>query len=78
MKLITQGAIIRLAVFTAAVIIFCIWGYFTMIRFPGKSYSGPLPQLTAEQIQLKDQLARDVQTIAGKIGERNTSNYDKL
>ena len=48
------------------------------MTMPGKTYKGPLPQLTAEQIQLKDELARNVQTIAGQIGERNTMHYHKL
>jgi len=78
MKIITRAAIIRLAVLTLVVILFCFWGYFTMIKFPAKSYKGPLPELTAEQIKLKDQLAADIQTIAGQIGERNTMHYDKL
>ena len=56
MKFITRGAIIRLAALAVAVILFCVWGYFTMIKMPGKTYKGPLPQLTAEQIQLKDEL----------------------
>ena len=48
------------------------------MTMPGKNYNGPLPQLTAEQLQLKDELARDIQTIAGQIGERNTFHYAKL
>ena len=78
MKIITRGAVKRLTVFAAAIFMFCLWGYFTMIKMPGKNYVGPLPELTAEQIRLKDELAQDVQTIAGHIGERNILHYDKF
>lgn len=77
MKVITRSAVIRLAALAAAIITFCLWGCCSMIM-PGKIYSGPLPQLTAEQIQLKDELIRDVQTLAGQIGQRNTFHYEKL
>jgi len=52
MKIITRAAIIRLAVLVLVVILFCFWGYFTMIKFPAKSYKGPLPEVTAEQIKV--------------------------
>jgi hypothetical protein len=77
MKFVTRGAIIRLAALAAVIIIFGLWGCCSM-TMPGKNYKGPLPELTAEQVQLKNQLADDVQTIAGQIGERNTTRYKKL
>src|SRR3569623_1575950 len=40
-----------------------------------KSYRGPLPEPTAEQIQLRDALRRDLEHLAGKIGERNLLKY---
>jgi len=45
-KIITRGAVIRLAVLAAVLLIFCLWGYFTMVKMPGKSYAGLLPPLT--------------------------------
>jgi Zn-dependent M28 family amino/carboxypeptidase len=42
-----------------------------MIRMPLKSHRGPLPSLTEEQRALRDSLRRDVQKLAGDIGERN-------
>ncbi|PKL50255.1 MAG: aminopeptidase [Planctomycetes bacterium HGW-Planctomycetes-1] len=48
-----------------------------MIRMPGKSYSGPLPALTNEQILIRDGLVRDVNKLAGEIGERNIWNYKR-
>ena len=77
-KIITRGAIIRLSILAAALVIFCIWAKFAMIRMPGKSYEGKLPSLTDAQKQLREELIRDVEKIAGEIGERNIWQYRKL
>src|SRR4051812_24837273 len=45
---------------------------------PGKSYRGPQPKLDASQFALRDALKRDVELLAGKMGERNVYRYDKL
>jgi hypothetical protein len=52
-------------------------GYF-MSRMPGRSLSGPLPELTASELRLKDHLHAHVEMLAGKIGERNVWQYDNL
>jgi len=49
-----------------------------MIRMPSKSFRGPLPPLTSEQLALRDALERDVTALAGEIGERNVFNPAKL
>ena len=77
-KIITRAAIIRLAILAAALAIFCLWGYFTMLKMPGKSYTGPLPPLTSAQASLRDELLRDVETLASQIGQRNIWNHQKL
>ena len=48
------------------------------IRMPGKSYRGPLPPLTPKQVDLRDMLRRDVEKLAGEIGERNIPRYPAL
>jgi Zn-dependent M28 family amino/carboxypeptidase len=48
------------------------------IRMPGKSYRGPLQPLTTQEIHLRDTLRRDVQKLAGEIGERNVWQYRSL
>jgi len=48
------------------------------IRMPGKSYTGPLQPLTAQEIDLRDALRRDVEKLAGEIGERNVWHYRSL
>ena len=45
---------------------------------PGKSFRGPLPPLSNEQLALRDELASDVRELAGQIGERNVERYAKL
>jgi len=65
----TPKRLIRLAIFLTLVILGC---WFTMIRMPLKSFRGALPVLTPEQAVLRDELQRDVQKLAGEIGERNT------
>jgi hypothetical protein len=77
-KIITRGAIIRLAVLAAVAAIFCVWAEFAMIKMPGKSYSGKLPGLTNDQKELREELIRDVKKLAGQIGERNIWHYKSL
>jgi Zn-dependent M28 family amino/carboxypeptidase len=59
------------------IIIFTLW--FFMFRIPGNTYQGPLPQLTEGQKLLRDQLRKDVDKLAGEIGDRNASTeYENL
>lgn len=43
-----------------------------------KSYRGSLAELTPEQVELRDALRRDVEYLAGKLGERNLRRYAQL
>ena len=52
--------------------------WWTMIRMPGRTYSGTPPALTAEELRLRGELAADVRALAGEIGERNMSHYPQL
>ncbi|MHC4624079.1 MAG: M28 family peptidase, partial [Planctomycetota bacterium] len=78
LRIITRGALVRLALVAAALAIFCLWAYFVMTRMPGKTYTGPLPPLTDEHLSLRDELIRDVQKLATEIGERNVWTYPRL
>ncbi len=71
LRLITRRAIVRLAILFALLFGALTGAYVTMIRMPGKSFTGPLPALTPRQAALRDALRRDVEVIAGRIGERN-------
>ncbi|MCC6906978.1 MAG: M28 family peptidase [Phycisphaerales bacterium] len=78
MKIITRAAVRRLRnlfLLIAGVLAVC---YFVMIRMPGKSFRGPLPPATAQQQALADELRRDLQILAGDIGERNAFLPGKL
>ncbi len=52
--------------------------WWLMVRMPGKSFSGAPPPLSADETVLRNELARDVEMLAGTIGERNLRRYDKL
>ncbi|MDQ2659363.1 MAG: M28 family peptidase [Verrucomicrobiota bacterium] len=49
-----------------------------MIRMPGQSFPGRPPALTPDEVILRDELAADVQKLAGDIGERNAQHYPGL
>jgi hypothetical protein len=40
-------------------------------KMPGKSFAGPLPPLTPDEIEISNRLRDHVQMLAGDIGERN-------
>jgi Peptidase family M28 len=50
----------------------------TMIGMPGKSNRGPIPPLGGSETLVRIALQRDVETLAGSIGERNLSRYTNL
>lgn len=47
------------------------------LRMPGRSHKGALPALTGPQRELSTELRRDVEHLAGNIGERNVYNPSK-
>jgi Zn-dependent M28 family amino/carboxypeptidase len=49
-----------------------------ILKMPGESFSGKLPALTAAESEITKALRADVELLAGKIGERNVTKYDKL
>ena len=49
-----------------------------MIAMPGKSYHGPVQPLTKHEIRLRDGLRRDVEKLAGEIGQRHMLVYQNL
>ena len=48
------------------------------LNMPGRSYSGPLEPLTAEQTVLRDRLKAHVEHLAGEIGVRNVGRPTAL
>lgn len=70
-----SGRVAATAVALAAASFVAWWG---MIRMPGKSYRGPLAPPSPAETALRDELAADVQKLAGDIGERNLRRYTEL
>jgi hypothetical protein len=62
---------------TLAVLLFFFLLWWFGMRMPGTNTSTAAP-LSADEIALRAELAADVQTLAGKIGERNLSHYAQL
>jgi hypothetical protein len=73
-KIITSGALIRLSIFACIVLTFFTWVYLTMIKMPEEGNKIP----SEVEASLKDELSRDIQQLAGVIGERNVWNYKNL
>lgn len=59
---------------TAALVI----AWWLMIRMPGTSYAGPLPEMTDVEKSLRDELKRDVEHLATTIGPRHVGRYPAL
>lgn len=71
MRLVTRGALLRLAVLLGLLGGAALGAWVVMFRMPGTSYRGPLPPLTAAEAALRDELRRHVDVLAGEIGERH-------
>jgi hypothetical protein len=52
--------------------------WLVMFRMPGQNFSGTPPPLAPPQAAVRDALRRDVQKLAGEIGERNLPRYEAL
>jgi hypothetical protein len=65
-----------LRILIAVVAIFALLWWFG-VRMPGKNISNATP-LSSAEIELRDELIADVQTLAGEIGERNMEHYPQL
>src|SRR6478672_208560 len=52
--------------------------WWLMLRMPGTTHSGAAAPLTKREMALRDSLHRDVDKLAGEIGERNLVHYDAL
>ena len=75
MRIITRKACLRLGVLAGVLLAAVLAVWWLMIRMPGKSFTGPPPALTDDEVATRAVLREDVQTLAGEIGERNVSLY---
>lgn len=62
----------------AALAALVLAGSVYILQMPGKTHTGPLPPLTADEAEIRDRLATHVQTLAGDIGERHLGRYPAL
>lgn len=53
-------------------------GQLFVTRMPARSFEGPLPPISPAQVKLAERLEAHVETIAGRIGERNIFRYPSL
>jgi len=60
------------------IIAILVGGWFRMIHMPGRSYTGPLPPLSAEEQGISVALRAHVEALATEIGERNCDKYENL
>ncbi|MFM9956616.1 MAG: M28 family peptidase [Phycisphaerales bacterium] len=77
-RLVTRGALKRIGVFAAVVLVLGVAGWWWMIRMPGERFSGPAPGLTVEQVRLREALRRDVERLASGVGVRSFMQPRKL
>ena len=63
-------------VFLIGLLGFGLWAY--MIRMPGKNFAGRLRAPSGSEIQLRSNLRRHVDKLAGEIGERNLFFHERL
>jgi hypothetical protein len=66
-----SSGMFRLIFLLLIIAILCFWGWAAMIRMPGKSYTGSLPQLSPEEAECALSLRSDIKMLAGQIGSRN-------
>jgi len=71
--LFTRGARIRLSLFAASIALLSLYFWNASIRMPGRSYTGPLPPLSAADVALRERLRGHVDVLASRIGARSTS-----
>ena len=77
-QIITRAGLKRLGAL-GIILGFIGWfGWFMLIRMPGESYTGPLMTLQEWETSLENTLRRDLEKLAGEIGERNLEKYQAL
>jgi len=70
MKFATRGSAIRLVILLSAIFAAGVTIWWELIRMPGDSFSGPLPELTQDEQRISEYLRRDVLQLTD-FGQRN-------
>ncbi|MEM7755848.1 MAG: M28 family peptidase [Planctomycetota bacterium] len=74
--MISRAAINRLLIFAGLASIGLFTGWTFLVRMPGESFTGPLPELTQAQIKTAGRLEADVRTLATDHAQRHTYSPD--
>jgi hypothetical protein len=77
-RFITKKALIRIAIMLLTLALLGAWCVATMFSMPGKSFTGAVPPLSAEEETVRAKLEIHLREIAEKIGERNCFLPHKL
>jgi hypothetical protein len=67
-----------LAIVAGIIVAAVVGGFLYVTNMPGSENRGPLPPLTRTEISVRDQLRRDVDMLASKIGGRSANRYSNL
>jgi Zn-dependent M28 family amino/carboxypeptidase len=78
LRVASRGALKRLAVLFTAIAAGLLWAWLAMVHMPGTSHVGPLPPITDSQAAASQRLRADVETLAGRIGQRSTFHPREL
>jgi hypothetical protein len=78
MKFTSRGALVRIPIYCIIAIVAVAFFLGHIFHMPGRSYRGPLPELTPEQSVLSAELRRAVEILAVEIGERNVGTLSNL
>lgn len=73
-----RNILLKLLSVTIFLVVIVAGGIYYMFVMPGSSYTGPMPELTTSQVELRDQLYRHVEFLAEQIGERNVDTPGSL
>ena len=69
-----------IASFSLCAIALCVFvlAVSLMVAMPGTSFSGQVPELTQEEVVIKENLRKNLERLSVDIGERNYNLYDNL
>lgn len=70
-RIISKRGMLRIAILLGVIVVLLVYGWWSMIRMPGRSFAGPLPRATDAQRALAAELEGHVRTLAGRIGQRS-------
>jgi len=77
-RVVSRPALKRLCWLAALMALVLGWGWWEMIRMPGRTFSGELPALSETQREIATNAKRHVEVLASAIGYRSTFHPKQL